>query len=172
MNLPESRMQNRSMLPHDVFASVVRHAPLVSIDLVIRNPRGEILVGFRRNRPAQGYWFVPGGRIGKGERIAEAFARITRGELGMEHRIENAAFLGVFEHIYEDNFSGDPSFGTHYVVLGYAFAADPTALSPPPDQHDTYLWLPEADVVAREDVHEYTKRYFVRADPLTSAQAQ
>jgi len=104
-------MQNCSMLPHDVFSSIVRHAPLVSIDLVIRNPRGEILVGFRRNRPAQGYWFVPGGRIGKGERIAEAFARITRGELGTEHRIENAVFLGVFEHIYEDNFSGDPSFG-------------------------------------------------------------
>ena len=159
-------MLNCSMLPHDVFASVVQYAPLVSIDLVIRNPRGEILVGLRRNRPAQGYWFVPGGRIRKGERIADAFARITRGELGIEHRIESAAFLGVFECIYEDNFSGDPSFGTHYVALVYAFAADPTVLALPPDQHDAYLWLPEADLVERQDVHEYTKRYFVNAELL------
>ena len=101
-------MQNCSMLPHDVFASVVRHAPLVSIDLVVRNPRGEILVGLRRNRPAQGYWFVPGGRIGKGERIAEAFARITRAELGIEHRIEDATFLGVFDHIYPGQFQWRP----------------------------------------------------------------
>ena len=146
------------------FAAVVRHAPLVSIDLVVRNRHGEILVGLRRNRPAQGHWFVPGGRIGKGERIPEAFERITRAELGIESRIEHAAFLGVFEHIYEDNFSDDPSFGTHYVVLGYALSADQTSLALPSDQHENYRWLPESVLMKAKDVHDYTKRYFAKGD--------
>ncbi len=65
-------------LPTDLFKLIVAHAPLVSIDLVVRNARGEMLLGLRRNRPAQDYWFAPGGRIGKDERLADAFHRITR----------------------------------------------------------------------------------------------
>jgi colanic acid biosynthesis protein WcaH len=148
------------ILPHAEFAAVVRHAPLVSIDLVVRNRRGEVLVGLRRNRPALGSWFVPGGRIVKAERIADAFKRIVRAELGIVHRIEDAAFLGVFEHIYADNFSGDPAFGTHYVVLGYALLTDPASLALPSDQHDDYRWLPEPILVGDPNVHEYTKAYF------------
>src|SRR3954466_13792753 len=49
------------------FADVVRLAPLVSIDLVIRDPDGDVLVGLRTNAPAKGFWFVPGGRIRKNE---------------------------------------------------------------------------------------------------------
>lgn len=35
------------------------------------------LVGERINRAAQGYWFVPGGRMYKGEALTKAFGRIT-----------------------------------------------------------------------------------------------
>ena len=59
-------------LAHSDFLAVVAHAPLVSLDLVVRDPDGCVLVGLRTNRPAQGSWFVPGGRIYKNERVAEA----------------------------------------------------------------------------------------------------
>jgi len=49
-------------LSQEDFATVVRSTPLISIDLVVENERGEFLLGQRTNRPAQGYWFVPGGR--------------------------------------------------------------------------------------------------------------
>ncbi|HGU2589280.1 TPA: NUDIX domain-containing protein, partial [Escherichia coli] len=45
------------------FATIVRSTPLISIDLIVENEFGEILLGKRINRPAQGYWFVPGGRV-------------------------------------------------------------------------------------------------------------
>ena len=51
------------MLPSKKFEVVVESTPLVSIDLVVRAPDKKILLGKRVNRPAQGYWFVPGGRI-------------------------------------------------------------------------------------------------------------
>lgn len=48
-------------LRQEDFATVVRSTPLVSLDFIVENSRGEFLLGKRTNRPAQGYWFVPGG---------------------------------------------------------------------------------------------------------------
>ena len=65
------------MLDKDTFLAVVDRAPLVAVDLVfIRNSR-EILLGLRNNRPAQGFWFVPGGRIFKNEKIGAALIRVA-----------------------------------------------------------------------------------------------
>ena len=80
------------------FLHIVDATPLVSIDLVIRNERGEMLLGWRKNRPAQNSWFVPGGRIRKNERVKEALQRISQRELGVA--ISDAKVLGVFDHIY------------------------------------------------------------------------
>jgi hypothetical protein len=57
------------LLNRSDFHSVVRLAPLVSIDLIIRNARGEVLLGLRNNEPAKGLFFVPGGIIRKQERL-------------------------------------------------------------------------------------------------------
>ncbi|TOB15241.1 NUDIX domain-containing protein, partial [Vibrio parahaemolyticus] len=54
-------------LDEQTFKLVVASTPLVSIDLIIRNSKRQILLGQRTNRPAQGFWFVPGGRICKDE---------------------------------------------------------------------------------------------------------
>ncbi len=47
------------MLPDDLFGLVIRHRPIVCIDLLVRDPEERLLVGMRKNRPAQGTWFVP-----------------------------------------------------------------------------------------------------------------
>lgn len=98
----------------ETFKSVVASAPLVSIDLVVRNQAGQVLPGLRNNRPARGYWFVPGGRIRKDERVVDALDRLVFGELGVETKQDQARFLGVYQHFYDDNFSGT-DFSTHLV---------------------------------------------------------
>ncbi len=64
-------------LRQEDFATVVRSTPLVSLDFIVENSRGEFLLGKRTNRPAQGYWFVPGGRVQKDETLEAAFERLT-----------------------------------------------------------------------------------------------
>ena len=147
------------LLPPEIYRTVVELTPLVSIDLIVRDRRGRVLVGYRRNRPAQGYWFVPGGRLGKNETRREAFARLTVDELGVELNIDRARFVGVFEHLYPDNFTGDPRFGTHYVVLAYLIEAGLEQLQLPADQHSDYAWLTEEELLRRGDVHDYSKAY-------------
>jgi len=64
--------------------NIIDSTPLVSVDLIIENPNKEILLGKRNNRPAQGFWFVPGGRIDKNEEIAGAIKRISTKEIGQD----------------------------------------------------------------------------------------
>ncbi|HEY4295731.1 MAG TPA: NUDIX domain-containing protein, partial [Paraburkholderia sp.] len=119
------------------------------------------LVGQRRNRPARGTWFVPGGRIHKDETLDAAFARIADDELGIANLVRSAArFEGVFEHHYSDNFAAEPDVSTHYIVLAYALSFAGTVPPGRPEQHSEYLWLAPAALLARADVHENTKAYF------------
>lgn len=147
-------------LDKETFRTVVRSAPLISIDLVIMNPQQQVLLGLRTNRPAQGYWFVPGGRILKDESMAEAFRRLSKAELGVSAEIGDAGFLGVYEHFYADNFSGT-DFPTHYVVLGYRFICELDLGSLPDAQHQQYRWCDVDALLADDKVHDNTKAYFL-----------
>ena len=73
-----SQITTQGRLPDALFSSIIEHAPLISMDLVVRDMAGNVLLGKRLNRPAQGYWFVPGGRIRKGEHFDAAFSRQQR----------------------------------------------------------------------------------------------
>ena len=142
------------------FERIVRLTPLVSIDILVRAPDGRVLVGRRRHEPAKDTLFLVGGRITKNETRAAAFRRLTRDELGVERTIEEARFLGVYDHIYPANRFEKAGFGTHYVVLGYELALSVPAATLPMDQHGEYLWLTEAELLASPEVHKYTKNYF------------
>ena len=143
------------------FLDIVRLTPLVAIDLIVSDADGRVLIGHRRNRPARGTWFVPGGRIHKDETLDAAFTRIADAELGIGRMKRAAArFEGVFEHHYSDNFAGEPDVSTHYIVLAYALSFASTVPIGRLDQHSDYLWLAPAELLARDDVHENTKAYF------------
>ncbi len=144
------------------FAEVVRLTPLVAIDLVVCSPEGRVLVGKRLNEPAKGVFFVPGSRLTKNETRAAAFERITREELGRTIPIEEARFLGVYEHFYPTNRFELPGFGTHYLTLAYGLSLSPQALHLPSDQHGEYAWLAPVKLLAAPLVHENTKAYFRR----------
>lgn len=147
-------------LGRDELADVVKNAPLVSIDLIVKNDKGEVLVGLRKNEPARGFWFVPGCRILKDERIAEAFGRTGHEELGINLAFEDASFLGVFEHLYPNNFTEKEDFSTHYVVLAYEVKVPETLLDLPKAQHSEYKWLSAESLHKEQNVHAYTKAYF------------
>ena len=145
------------------FNMVVASTPLVAIDLVVRNSRGDALLGLRVNRPAYGFWFVPGGRIQKNESLDSAFRRVSREELGRTFERADARLLGVFEHFYDDSFFANAGFGpdTHYVVLSYCLhLADGETLQPPTVQHLQYRWWPQDELRFSSRVHEHTRSYF------------
>jgi colanic acid biosynthesis protein WcaH len=144
------------------FLEVVEATPLVAVDLIIKNADGEVLLGKRRNRPAKGFWFVPGGRIRKNERISEAIARVSGSELGIDVQREEATLLGVFEHLYADNFLGIDGVDTHYVVLAFQFDLEDCPPVKPDDQHLEMRWWRMEELLQSPGVHQNTKDHFIK----------
>jgi colanic acid biosynthesis protein WcaH len=148
-----------SQLEAEPFAAVVRLTPLVSIDLIVRDRQERVLLGRRTQPPARGWWFVPGGRIRKDERLGDASARLLADELGWT-KATTTRLRGVYEHFHPDNFQGTREFGTHYVVLAYDVLLDAGGLGLPLGQHSEYRWLSVPELLASADVHRYTQDYF------------
>lgn len=149
------------MLSIGDFSALVKNGVLIAFDLVCRDANGQVLLGLRENAPAKGYWFVPGGRIHKGETMPQALARVTQAELGVSIPAADFQFLGLYDHIYPENFRGDEDFGTHYVIIALQFKDTDGKLSlGGNDQNREFRFAPVAQLLADPEVHSFTKSYF------------
>lgn len=157
--MPEPGRGDRGWIPNEVWAAIVRHVPIVSVDLVVSFD-GQVVLGKRRNEPAKGEWFVPGGRVHKHERLVEAVHRVAQAELGVEVTITEC--LGVYEHFYETADVADAD-GKHYVANGFVVRAtdDPTAAD---GQHSDLRAFAEVP----EDLHPYVAQYLQDAESSTT----
>ncbi|NJB82791.1 GDP-mannose mannosyl hydrolase [Wenyingzhuangia aestuarii] len=157
-------------LPKKVYTEVVRNTPLVSIDLIIEDAEGRILLGYRLNSPAKHTWFVLGGVIRKNESFLAAFQRISTAELGFKIQLTAASFVGVYEHIYPTNFTDTEDFGTHYIVNAFHVQLSKKAINLPKDQHAEYWWAHKKELLAHKEVHANTKNYFNGQQPFSNYQ--
>ena len=95
------------------------------------------MLGRRVKKPAQGYFFLIGGRINKNKAINSAMKRITENELNIE-LTTTPRLVGVFEHFYDDSIY--ESVSTHYVNLAYEYEAK-EVLNLPAEHHNEYKWF-------------------------------
>ena len=83
-------------LEADDFRHAVSLVPLVSVDLLIVR-EGCLLLGLRRDEPARQTWFVPGGRIRRGESIGRALRRVWNNEIERAFPERDPRLEGVYE---------------------------------------------------------------------------
>jgi colanic acid biosynthesis protein WcaH len=150
------------MLSPDKYIKAIELTQIVSVDLICRDEYGKILLGKRINKPAKDFWFVPGGRVFKDERIHQAVPRICKYELGVELSFGKFKFIGVNDHIYNDNFCDKKDIGSHYVCLAFETMIKRTELDMKTllKQHSNICWMKEEDILYNPDVHTYTQKYF------------
>lgn len=154
-----------SSLPVAQFAEACAALPLVSIDLVLTNADGQLLLGKRNNAPARDFWFTPGGRIWKNEALNNAKLRIAHDELGLPASVLGRAILmGAWDHFYPDS-AFDPNVSTHYVNLPHWLEVSSEEVSSlqlpqgPKEQHASWQWLPLDEVAIDRSVHPYVHIY-------------
>lgn len=153
--------QITGFLPQAQFEQAVAALPLVSVDWVLTNPTGHVLIGQRLNAPARGTWFTPGGRVRKGEPLTAALQRVAREELGLPPQLgaallARAQLMGAWDHFFPDaTFSA--SVPTHYVNLPHWVALLNSELAqlrlPVGEQHSLWRWMPLPEAVAVVQAH-------------------
>jgi colanic acid biosynthesis protein WcaH len=144
-------------IPPDDWATIVANVPIVSVDLLVKHDDGVVL-GKRTNAPAEGYWFVPGGRVQKGETRREAVHRVATEELGVSVTITES--LGAFEHFYETS-DVDGVKNKHYLANGYAVEITEGEVTTD-DQHDALQVFQSPP----DPFHQHIRAYFDAATTL------
>lgn len=151
------------LLSDETFLNIIKNTPLVSIDILVKNNKNEILLGMRTNEPAKGFYFTPGGRIKKNEAIRNAFSRIMKTEININSSIDSAKFIGIFDHIYPTNKFERTGISTHYVAAGYIVEISEEEKIQADCQHSHFRWFDCINALRHPDVHENTKIYIQKA---------
>jgi colanic acid biosynthesis protein WcaH len=145
------------MLSEKEYLDVIERTTLTAVDLIFLY-NNKILLGYRNNHPAKGFWFTPGGRTGKMEKNEDALIRVALNECGINLSKEDYQLLGVYDHIYENNFSNQ-DFGTHYVVSAFLIELKNFPDLKHDSQHSEFIWEDINNVESNPNIHPNVKRY-------------
>ncbi len=98
------------------FDTVFKKVPRVTVDIIIKDRRGILLIK-RSIKPDIGKWHLPGGTVWYKEKIIDAVRRKAKEETGLEIRIKK--FLGIFEFFRWK----EPGYGH---IIDLVFLSEPT----------------------------------------------
>jgi len=96
--------------------------PILCVDILCRH-KGKFLLLKRKNKPVKGRFWVPGGRVLKGEKVRQAVIRKMKDETGINIEIIKA--VGYFEADYQGNEFGSK---TGYHGVSIVFLVSPLSL--------------------------------------------
>lgn len=155
-------MPDSPFIPAEEYLKIISQAKITCIDLILRNPAGEILLGYRNNEPAKNSWFVPGSGIKKLETVPEIIQRIGQTEIGQS--IPEPSFYALAQHDYEENFMERAGISSNFIVIAYAAEISDSDLIPD-TQHNQLKWWPVEELLSSKEVHPITKAYFQPSPP-------
>lgn len=128
------------VLPYEKYKEIVEAMPILCVDCILVH-EGKYLLVKRKNEPLKGEYFVPGGRVLKGEKLEDAIKRKMKEEVGIDIKIISVA--GFYEDFYKENELGLDLVHT----LGVVYVASPLSTNIKlDDQSSDFIWsekLPE-----------------------------
>jgi len=71
-------------IPDDLYWKICQVMPIPCVDLLVSDARGRVLLVKRKNEPAAGQWWFPGGRVHYLETRENAALRKLKEECGIE----------------------------------------------------------------------------------------
>lgn len=89
------------MIPEDKYMQIIEVLPILCVDIIIKNYKGEHLLIQRAREPLKGQWWVIGGRVLKGETLKNAAIRKIKEETGLD--LTDVKLAGYYEDTFETN---------------------------------------------------------------------
>lgn len=90
-------------LSQQEFDSIYSRVPRLTVEIIVKNHRGEIFLTKRAIEPCKGMWHLPGGTVRFGELMSEAVKRIAARELSVEvEELVNKGYIEYPSHFLHD----------------------------------------------------------------------
>ncbi len=105
----------KSNIPTPLYRKIHSLLPIACVDIIIVNEKNEFFLVKRKNKPVQGEWWFPGGRIFKNEHLSGAAKRKAEEETGLTITIIKA--LGSDETFFPDGPFSDSTHTINTVFL-------------------------------------------------------
>jgi colanic acid biosynthesis protein WcaH len=137
-----------AFIDQELYDQMLRHMPIACVDVAIVY-NGCVLLVRRDDAPALGQWWVPGGRVVKGETMRDTARRKAREEVGLECHV--GPIIHTAETIFPDGPRGIPVHSINACFLLYP-THDSNGLSVKLDTHHAE-WRWEEKVTA--GLHPY-----------------
>lgn len=110
----DEEVARRKFIPDNLFYEILNWSIVPTVDFIVTRlrPDGkkEFLLALRKEEPFKGTWFVPGGRILRGERISSALARQLKRELGIDIETCKVVSHGTVEVLNPPSEGGRPEW--------------------------------------------------------------
>jgi ADP-ribose pyrophosphatase YjhB (NUDIX family) len=141
-------------VPENLWNMIRNWIPMPCVDIVIFNEENKFLLLKRNNEPFKDEWWVPGGKIKRGDFPLEDFVvKKVKEETGLDVTI--VRMLGVFHYDYHNK---ENSFDEEDLIV--AFLARRIGGEIKIDsQHSKYKWFNQIN----EDMNPYLKDVLKRA---------
>lgn len=144
-------------LPTKTYQKIHELMPILCVDLVLVRDK-KVLLCKRTNKPAQGKFWLPGGRIHKGETFSEAVKRKLAQETGLT--AQKVTRLDVAETMFVDGPFGSPTHTVNVIFLVTVKKGDIKNDS----QHDEWMWADQKT----KNLDPYVKKYLKLALTTTT----
>ena len=89
----------KGRIPEAFYKKICGAVPIFCVDVIAEDAYGKFLVVRRLNHPAQGKWWLPGGRVLKNEKVSHAAARKLKEETGIRGKFKR--IVGFYEFFAE-----------------------------------------------------------------------
>ena len=123
--------------------------PILCVDLMI-SFEGKYLLLKRKNEPAKGQYWFPGGRIYKMETIKEAALRKAKEEVNLDCRFQE--IVSIEESMFKRN--GNMMTDIHTVNICCKLATDSISEIAIDKQHNSHIWITKDNLGTVVDLHQ------------------
>ena len=132
----EAEKKMTKFIEQDLYNRILEQMPIACVDIAIV-AGGAVLLVKRQDKPAQGQWWVPGGRVLKGEMMKDTALRKAREEVGIECHV--GPIIHTAETLFPDGPGDVPVHSVNSCFFLYPVDNDFTVQLD--DHHESVRWV-------------------------------
>jgi len=137
-------------IPDELYEKILNNMPLFCVDIVVHS-NGKVLLVKRKEKPAQDEWWVPGGRLLKGEKLTDAVKRKINEEVGLKIVSNSIEHVGMQEFFSKDGIYDNLDFHAVAAIYKVEVCEEDVNLD---ETSSKYKWITEID----PNLHEYVQK--------------